>query len=369
MSLKDELIRFENYIVKENNDDTIDLDKKVDIFIDWFYENRVKGKYTEIGEYHEPITVRNFIEKMAVWYELRYPDCYINKIMPGSSTSRKDINNIMFNNNSYIKELFDVEDDINYLDWSSFYNAHSFISGLPWEEKYLLMKPRYNTIIYLSNDHMDSRLYSTNNGFVYDAMGIYEFSDGKLDNRDIINNRVEKVLDIFRENDIEIDDSNDLIRNINNAKIQKESKERLLDSVMYRIISRGGTRMGSRRAFLFAKEFNRDIDIAMKYGVDRSDPGLRLFINEYIKAGGHKDLECYLGYFSRLNHEEELKTITIEELIKKQSNNAAVFYTPEEDELHQRLVNVLDSLIDHDEVRKEEVKQLRLKKKIEKKDI
>ena len=57
----------------------------------------------------------------------------------------------------------------------------------------------------------------------------------------------------------------------------------MLDAVMYRIIERGGNRMGPRRGFLFAKEFGRNIDIPMMYGVDYSDPGLRSFIIEYIK--------------------------------------------------------------------------------------
>ena len=47
----------------------ISLDAKVDDYIEWNYENMVKGHYTDIGEYWVPIELRNFIEKMAVWYE------------------------------------------------------------------------------------------------------------------------------------------------------------------------------------------------------------------------------------------------------------------------------------------------------------
>ena len=57
----------------------ISLDAKVDDYIQWNYENMVKGHYTDIGEYWVPIELRNFIEKMAVWYELRYPDYEINR--------------------------------------------------------------------------------------------------------------------------------------------------------------------------------------------------------------------------------------------------------------------------------------------------
>ena len=34
----------------------------------------------------------------------------------------------------------------------------------------------------------------------------------------------------------------------------------MLNCVMYRIIERGGNRIGPRRAFLYAKEFERNID-------------------------------------------------------------------------------------------------------------
>ena len=93
---------------------------------------------------------------------------------------------------------------------------------------------------------------------------------------------------------------------------------------------------------------------------------LKLFINEYIKAGGSKDLMCYVGYFSRTNQMKKLDTISIQDLILTQSNDAATFYTPEETELHQRMVNVLSSQVDQNEVKKEQVKILRLQRRLEK---
>ena len=63
--------------------DTVILDDKVDMFIKWYTDNIIKGNYTDIGEYYLPIDMRNFIEKVAVWYELRYPEYEINRIMPG----------------------------------------------------------------------------------------------------------------------------------------------------------------------------------------------------------------------------------------------------------------------------------------------
>ena len=54
------------------------------------------------------------------------------------------------------------------------------------------------------------------------------------------------------------------------------------------------------------------------------------------------------------------------DLILIQNNNAATFYTTEETALHQRMVNVLASQVDQEEARKEEVKRLRLERKLEK---
>lgn len=89
-------------------------------------------------------------------------------------------------------------------------------------------------------------------------------------------------------------------------------------------------------------------------------------MNEYIKAGGSKDLICYVGYFSRASKKEKMDTVSIQDLILTQNNNAATFYTPEETALHQRMVNAIASQVDQDEVRKEEVKQLRLQRRLNK---
>ncbi|MDE6142224.1 MAG: hypothetical protein K2G03_06435 [Bacilli bacterium] len=115
----------------------------------------------------------------------------------------------------------------------------------------------------------------------------------------------------------------------------------MLDSVMYRIIERGGNRYGPRRAFLFAKEFKRDISIPMIYGVDTSDPGLRKFMNAYIKAGGSMDITCLVNYFSRAHKYEEISRISMRKLLRTTPDDCIHKYTEEERELQQRLANIL----------------------------
>lgn len=354
----------------------ISLDAKVDDYIDWNYENMVKGHYTDIGEYWVPIELRNFIEKMAVWYELRYPDYEINRIMHCAGQEGIKVSDVMFNDNSYINDLFDEKSDVRNIDWDEFYNTHAFIKSLPWEERYRFQRARYKDLVYLDPNYTlhspmeverkTAHLHLTPNGFVREAEGVDCYSKFKVTNEELKGKHVKEVIKLLKEKGITLPNDNELESEINNVEKFIKEKEGMLDAVMYRIIERGGNRMGPRRGFLFAKEFGRNIDIPMMYAIDRSDPGLRLFINEYIKAGGSKDLVCYIGYFSRTNKTKKLDKITIQDLILTQNNNAATFYTPEETELHQRMVNAISSQIDHEEVRTEEVKQLRLQRKLEK---
>lgn len=379
MSIKDELLKFrtkltgnaevENTCKVASGNTLIDLDDKVDAFIDWYFKNMVKGHYTDIGEYREPKNMRNFIEKMAVWYELRYPDYEINRLMHCCGQEQININDVMFRNNPYVNDLLDEEADTKELDWDEFYNTNVFIKSLPWEERYIFAKPRYRDIVYLKPESRNAHLHLTKNGIVEMADDVSVWTDGVIKDEELNGLHIRKVVELFKERGIKLPESNELEKVIENADNWIYQKEEMLNCVMYRIIERGGNRIGPRRAFLFAKEFGRNIDIPMMYAVDYSDPGLRLFMNEYIKAGGSKDLECYVGYFSRASKKEKLDTILVQNLILTQNNDAATFYTPEEDELHQRLVNAIGSQVDQEVVKQEEVKRLRLERKLEKSRI
>ena len=303
---------------------------------------------------------------MAVWYELRYPDYEINRLMPGSGQERIEINDVMFNSNNYINELFDENADVRALDWDDFYNAKAFINSLSWDERYLFGRPRYRDLVYIDSHRRSAHLHLTSKGFVELSEKIGSYTNFKVKDEELKGMHVKNVVKLLKEKGISLPSGNELEETIKDVENWNYQKEEMLNCVMYRIIERGGNRMGPRRGFLFAKEFGRNIDIPMMYAIDRSDPGLRLFINEYIKAGGSKDLVCYIGYFSRTKKSKKLDTISIQDLILTQTNNAATFYTPEETALHQRMVNAIASQIDNEEVRKEEVKQLRLKRKLEK---
>ncbi len=353
------------------------LDDKVDEFIDWFTETMVKKRYyTDIGEYSIPINMRNFIEKMAVWYELRYPDYEINRIMPGSSQEQTEINKVMFANNQYTNDILDEDSEIKDLDWDEFYNTKAFINSLPWSERDLFSRPKYQNIVYWNRKHSSAHLHLTSNGFVE----MSEYMDcviPEISNKDLEGKNIKEIVNILKERGVKFPDNNEFEKAIEDYDNRVYQKEEMLNCVMYRIIERGENRFGPRRAFLFAKEFGRNIDIPMAYGVDTSDSGLRLFINDYIKAGGSRNLVCNIGYGLRASKYEKLSTITIQELIRTESNNYAIFNTPdntpEKNELYQILVNVLSNRISQDnlseaqkKLRKSRVIEQRLQRKLEK---
>ena len=371
MSIKDELLKFRTKLTGTTKVEStlIDLDAKVDEFIDWYFENMVKGNYTDIGEYHAPREMRDLIEKIAVWYELRYPSYEINRLMPGSGQEQINVNDVIFRNNPYVNKLLAENSDAKELDWNDFYNTNVFMKSLPWEERCYFTKPRYRNIVYLNPNSRVAHLHLTKNGFVEMAEDVTGYTESVIKDEELTGLNVRDVVKLFQEKGIELLENNELEKTINEVNKWIQQKEGILDCAMYRIIERGGNRIGPRRAFLFAKEFGRNIDIPMMYAIDRSDQGLRLFMNEYIKSGGSKDLECYVGYFSRASKKEKLDTVTIQDLILTLWNNAATFYTPEEDELHQRLVNAIASQVDQETVKQEEVKRLRLERKLEKSRI
>ncbi len=336
----------------------ISLDTKVDKFIKWYKDSITKEKYSSVRVYRSPIDMRNFIEKIAVWYELRYPDYEIDRIFNENEETK--INNVMFEENKYFNNS-----ETKNLNWTDFCNTKAFINSLPEKEKRLFSKPKYNKIVYWDYLRSSAYLLLSSNGLVTMSEYMDQVIPG-ITSKDLENKNIKDVVKIIEDRGIYIPENNEFIKAIKNYEKEKYQKEEMLNCAMYRIIERGGNRYGPKRAFIFAKEFKRNIDIPMIYGIDRCDPNLRKFINEYLKSGGSKDLICYEGYFFKSNKNDKLYTVSIQELLLTQSNNIKEFYTIEEKELHQKLVNILSSQIDQNVVKQEEIKQLRLQRKLKK---
>lgn len=335
MNIKEELLQLREKIMKkgkkkegsEQDKDTYDLNDKVEEFIEWYKNNMVKGLYTDIGEYHLPNEMRNFIEKIAVWYELRYPNDKVNLIIE-SNKKLKSLENIIKQNNKQTNQETEI------------YSIKSFYDALSNEEKFYLSQPNYRSIVYWKGVLCSAHLHLSKNGTVEMSECMDTVIPG-ISNEDLEGKNIKEVVKIIREKGIIIPEDSELTKAIQDYNNLNYQKEEILNCAMYRIIERGGNRIGPKRAFLFAKEFGRDISIPMMYAIDYSDPGLRFFINEYIKAGGSKDLECLVEYFSKVSKDEPLEKVSIQELILTLPNNTTSFYTEEENELHQRLIHSL----------------------------
>lgn len=351
--------KLNSFLEKEEKEKPIVLDDKVDEFINWYYENMVKGQDNDLEEYREPIELRNFIEKMAVWYELRFPN-----------DDKEYINRKMFEENIYLKSQIDEDSDIQLLDWGDLYNTNAFVNTLYYGHNFLA-KPRCQSLCchnlkILNSYNYDNYYYLTAKGRlrVSKAFSSSKFSPiiEIMDN----NGKIVKLNDVTAEEFLNFLDSNsikiasdtreELLNAINNYKQDFYFKEELLNCVMYRIIERGGNRIGPRRGLLFAQEFNRNIDIPMIYGIDTSDPNLDDFIANYLELGGNPNLVCYENYFDRTKKYEKVEKIALKDIYDIDKNK--------KQEAMQNLINVLKNHAEDENLKKEEIKRLRLERKL-----
>ena len=186
LKLKDKLVKVAQLESKEKKEEEelkkyqIDLDNKVSNFLDWYFINCMEGTHSALGESHFLKRFEDFIEKLAVWYELRYPDYEVNRLMHCYDQEDIEVSNEMFRKNFYIKDLLDDDSDVKDLDWNEFYNTHAFIQALPKNEKHYFLKPKYMDVIYLSPGIRTAHIHLTTNGFVEDAEEITNYTNGKI---------------------------------------------------------------------------------------------------------------------------------------------------------------------------------------------
>ena len=307
---------------------TVVLDDKVDEFIKWYDKNMLSGP-SDTREYHKK-NLRNFIEKMAVWYELRYPKYEIDRLMHCCHTDQTNISEEMFIKNPYTDNMINGHhmpyssgqlnaSVLRTMEWDKFYNFEAFISGLPSSEQWFLANPQYPNYVYVIRSSDRAILYLTPDGTVKEAdyCNLLPKEELSIDLNTVLQGKhISEIIECLSENGVVLPKENGVVEAIQRYQHQICQKGEMLNCVMYRIIERGGNRIGPRRAFLFAKEFDRDINIPMMYGVNTSDPGLENFVDEYLKTGGSKELECYVNYFSRTSKYEALDTITVGELVE-----------------------------------------------------
>ena len=291
MSMK---LNYQSEVVSNKGNEYHELEQRLENFLEW-YEHVFISKSCD--EYHRKIfvnNVRNFIEKMAVWYELRYP-----------RNLTSDINREIFEQNTYIQS-FENSSQFDGLEWSKFYNFEVFYHTLSDFEKRFLEAPKFPSIVVFSMNGELMKLEVRNDGCINrcsDNLMAFLYDEDK--NKDEVGDMyfedfIEMLDDYIRQDgelknncfNIDYFDMLRLRRLCSRFRAEKYFKEELLNCVMYRIIERGKEIDGVRRGLLFAEEFNRDINIPMMYVKNNNDNAYHLgnFVEDKKQIGNKASL-------------------------------------------------------------------------------
>ena len=321
-----------------SNKEEVDLEKKIEDFLNNYREELLED-CTETYTNDRVKEIKNLIDKIAIWYELRYSEEKLSRIF-NYECGEDNVDDIMFKYNPYVKDLLASDNDIKELEWDEFYNAEVFKNSLPYAEKELLKTPICRNLIFISQFdtepalRMMAELHVTHDGRVDEAEYIDFATGNKINNKELKGLPLKKVIKLFEKRGFKLKNDSELIESLNNYQRRVNRKNGMLDCVMYKLINRDEY-SGSLRAYLFAKEFGRNKDIVIKYGINTVADGSKELANQYLKDGGKKDLRCY----PICSYKEYNKPVSLNELYSDPG-----FYnyqTEEERELHQRLVNDL----------------------------
>lgn len=319
MNLKEKLQNLRNNLLKENKEKHVSkkdvlLENKIEDFLTWYVNDFLNFIHYKDDVKDSSLKLRKFIDKMAIWYELRYPDYEIEKKFNYNNYDKKSINDIMFKDNEYVDTLLD-DKSFKDLDWDEFYNTHTFIKSLTNSEKVYLSKPSYFGVVYLYSNK-GAHLHLTKNGYVSSAEAFTVYTNGKVRDEELEGMHLKEVYSLLIQRGVKVPNDSEILKLINAVDRRMYFKDELLNSVMYKIIERGGNIIGPRRGYLFAKEFNRNLDIPMMYAASTYDSKNGELANQYLDDGGNSDLECYNNYFLR-DDKANLRLISIEDIINE----------------------------------------------------
>ncbi len=321
--------------------------KKIDDFLSW-YATVLPSWNEKIKVEEEVKSMMNFIEKVAVWYELRYPNFTIFGNTEGLVNDWANLT--MFEENPYINDLLGEDSVVNDLDWSEFYNTKSFINNLCFKERKYFARPNYGKYILINGYHLE--LSKTGRVLSFDGLDHYKLKKNEVNGKD-----VKEVVALLKEKEIISPTGNEIDKEIQIYEGKKERKSKMLDAIMYRIIERGDTySIGARRGLLFAKEFKLDLLIPITYEIAL---GNDRYIDVFLRAANRnseleESIRCLLALFKPEYNEKD-----VDEMLKTKEEKR------QEKQLQQRLVNILATKADNDKD-KEDIKVLRIQRKLNK---
>lgn len=323
-----------------------DLNLKVLEFNNW-----CKEKNLNLDE----IEVFNFILKMAIWYEMRYPNQIINsyfhtdKIINGSleilnSKGYTDFSRLLNHN-----ELDTFHEFTSLIEWKDLFDFNTFLKTISEKEKEYLEKPKFELAYKLETN---ARIYFNDIGEIIEIEEIHP-ENNKLDMYNILKSfiglQASSLVPILMEYG-QIEDGLNIYDLCEKYQNKLLFNQKILDMVMYKIIERGGVDSGVERGFLFAREFKRDISVPLMY-ISRSPSANKILFNEYLKAGGSLNLTCCMYYFSK-------KIETIERNLADLYQEAPIF-TKEEKELHEEIIQILKfHLVNNDQEENKKLKKI-----------
>lgn len=285
--------------------------------------------------------IKFLIDKLVSIYELKYPEHIIDILMKDiesrPSTFFEDhLDEVL--GRDFGKKQHDI-------DWINIMNIEDILPSLDHSQRNFLKAPysySYQLCYATDNSHFKLKLGDDGRVKFLEISRVPGFEYlSNIDNKvlEVASNAngktLREVLDELGKVGIT---GLDEYENIS-SHLEKWSVFRInfLNLVMIKMLLMGGSRIGGKRAFLFALENKLDISVPLKYGLDSSDPNERYFINEYLNAGGDPDLVCYINFLGGL----DTYTETIRKRLQYRDASGKIPYTNEEKQLHSRLVLAL----------------------------
>ena len=105
-------------------------------------------------------------------------------------------------------------------------------------------------------------------------------------NHDLMTLNLEEALEYLKMHKIELPKNNGIELEIEKEKKHNYIRKSILNCVMYRIIERGGNRIGPRRGLMFAKEFNADIIVFEEAQTMKEDVKSLIQLTRELKKRG-----------------------------------------------------------------------------------
>lgn len=223
-------------------------------------------------------TVLNLIEKIVCWYEFRYPVLKLTNIFNERDLYGGNIDNKIFYENPSMEGILNTNTKQE-IKWEDFYNFDVFYNLLSVYEQTLISKPRYSSIIFGPGFH----IHVTPDGMVdREEVISLQLYYNSIKDEDIREYHISDLILLFDRRGIKLPYNTDIVMAVNNYNKKRDMLEQLFKFAAIKLIEHGICTEGYRRAFLFCKEFNLNMQLLIDKGVlDTNDLNLFKQMNEY----------------------------------------------------------------------------------------